>query len=320
MNVLFISYDGMTDPLGQSQVLPYLKGLRQKGYGITLLSCEKPERASQQPTIRQICQESDIDWQPIDYTRKPPVLSTLKDVRRLKQRTLELHREKGFDIIHCRSYISAIVGLWMKKKHGVPFIFDMRGFWADERVDGGLWRLSNPLYKTVYSYFKRKEKEFLESADAIVSLTHAAALEIDSWPLAQHQPIDVIPCCVDTDLFVPDHFGSEAQKKLKEELGIPEDTCVLGYVGSLGTWYQLPEMLQFFNTWLTARPDSIMLFVTTEPEEMSPPPTRKTSPTSAIRLRAERDERVASMTAGTKATAQTPPRSFGWFVNPVLRP
>jgi glycosyltransferase involved in cell wall biosynthesis len=248
--------------------LPYLKGLSQKGYGITLLSCEKPEREAQQEAIRQICQMAGIDWQPINYTRKPPVLSTLKDVRALKQKTLELHRAKKFDIIHCRSYISALVGQWMKKKYGVPYIFDMRGFWADERVDGGLWRLSNPLYKTVFTYFKRKEKEFLESADAIVSLTHAAAHEIGSWPLAQHQPIDVIPCCVDTDLFVPDHFGSEAQKKLKEELGIPEDTCVLGYVGSLGTWYELPEMLQFFKAWLTARPDSIMLFVTTEPEEM----------------------------------------------------
>ncbi len=31
-HILYISYDGMTDPLGQSQVLPYLKGLAKKGY------------------------------------------------------------------------------------------------------------------------------------------------------------------------------------------------------------------------------------------------------------------------------------------------
>ena len=29
--VLYISYDGMTDALGQSQVLPYLCGLAQRG-------------------------------------------------------------------------------------------------------------------------------------------------------------------------------------------------------------------------------------------------------------------------------------------------
>ena len=42
--ILFISYDGMTDPLGQSQVIPYLSGLTKFGYGFTILSCDKPEK------------------------------------------------------------------------------------------------------------------------------------------------------------------------------------------------------------------------------------------------------------------------------------
>ena len=44
MRALYISYDGMTDPLGRSQVLPYLQGLSERGHEITLLSCEKPAR------------------------------------------------------------------------------------------------------------------------------------------------------------------------------------------------------------------------------------------------------------------------------------
>jgi hypothetical protein len=31
----------MTDPLGQSQVIPYLTGLSKYGYDFTILSCEK---------------------------------------------------------------------------------------------------------------------------------------------------------------------------------------------------------------------------------------------------------------------------------------
>jgi hypothetical protein len=55
-NILYLSYDGMTDPLGQSQVLPYLCGLSQKGYRFTLVSCEKPERFhAHQHTIQAIC-------------------------------------------------------------------------------------------------------------------------------------------------------------------------------------------------------------------------------------------------------------------------
>ena len=47
----------------------------------------------------------------------------------------------------------------------------MRGFWADERVDGKLWSLNNIFYKKIYRYFKKKEKEFLQFSDYTISLT-----------------------------------------------------------------------------------------------------------------------------------------------------
>ena len=39
--VLYISYDGLTDPLGQSQILPYLQHLAKESYQFTILSFEK---------------------------------------------------------------------------------------------------------------------------------------------------------------------------------------------------------------------------------------------------------------------------------------
>ena len=33
--ILYVSYDGMTDPLGQSQVIPYLRELTKLGYDCT---------------------------------------------------------------------------------------------------------------------------------------------------------------------------------------------------------------------------------------------------------------------------------------------
>ena len=67
---------------------------------------------------------------------------------------------QSIDLIHCRSYITSIVALKIKIKYNIPFIFDMRGFYADERVDGKIWNKSNFIFKNVYNYFKRKEKEF----------------------------------------------------------------------------------------------------------------------------------------------------------------
>lgn len=273
-NILFISYDGMTDPLGQSQVLPYLAGLSAMGYKITLLSCEKTERWHHKEVVQAICTKHHINWQPIMYTRKPPVFSTIKDVRKMKKVAADLHSKISFDIVHCRSYVSALVGQWMKKKFTVPFLFDMRGFWANERVDGGLWNLSNPLYNRVYSYFKSKEKQFLQEADGIVSLTYAAKEEIESWHL-QNVPITVIPCCVDTKLFDPESLKADQIAALRRKADLPQHKMILGYVGSLGTWYLLDEMLSFFNYWLQQHPDTILFFVSNEPKEMIKEAARK---------------------------------------------
>ena len=158
-HILYLSYDGMTDPLGQSQVLPYIIGLTKEGYSFHLVSFEKPDRYLQnRKTIEAICKENNIDWRPLKYTKRPPLLSTVWDVFKMKKVAKELHKKHSLSLIHCRSYISALIGLSFKRNYNVPFLFDMRGFWADERVDGGLWNLKNPIFKIVYNFFKRKNK------------------------------------------------------------------------------------------------------------------------------------------------------------------
>lgn len=114
--VLYLSYDGMTDPLGQSQVLPYLVGLSKQGYQFTLISFEKEERVEKgRAVIEKICRENNIQWCPLLYTKTPPVLSTLKDIRSLKRKITSLQSQSRFDLVHCRSYITALAGEWMKK-------------------------------------------------------------------------------------------------------------------------------------------------------------------------------------------------------------
>jgi glycosyltransferase involved in cell wall biosynthesis len=265
IRVLYLSYDGMTDPLGQSQVLPYLKGLSSQGYHFTIISFEKEKRFDAGAAeIESICADHDINWHPLRYTKTPPVLSTLKDLSRLKKKIRLLQKQAPFSIVHCRSYITALVGLWMKKKWGVKFIFDMRGFWADERVEGGLWNLKNPLYKIIYRYFKKKEKQFLESADYTISLTQKAAVEIQNWNHIESQPIPikVIPCCVDLDLFDSGKVSASQVKEWKRQNGIEDNATVISYIGSLGTWYLPGEMLKFFKRWLMKDPHAILLFVT----------------------------------------------------------
>lgn len=268
--VLFISYDGLTDPLGQSQVLPYLIQLSKLNYEITILSTEKEDNFFRnKSTIQKICDDSNISWEFIMYTKTPPVLSTIKDVRNLKKKAKQLFNQKKIDVIHCRSYISALVGLWMKRKFGTKFLFDMRGFWADERVDGGIWDLNNPAFKTVYNFFKKKEKAYLLTADETVSLTYNGRDEIASWdyyPAKKKDRITVIPCCADLNHFDYNKYSKELS--IKAGLGIPTENTVVCYLGSVGTWYMMDEMLDYFKVHLQRFPKSTFLWITKDAPEL----------------------------------------------------
>jgi glycosyltransferase involved in cell wall biosynthesis len=270
-HILYLSYDGLTDPLGQSQILPYLIGLRKKGYHFDVISFEKEERFSIQfNEIKRICTENKINWHPLPYTKKPPVISTIRDIRKMLSVAKKIHRDDVVDIVHCRSYLSAIIGRMFKKKYGTKFLFDMRGFWADERVEGNIWSLKNPLYRWIYGYFKRQEKAFFENADQIISLTQNGKETILSMTKNKldHAKITVIPCCVDTDLFDPKRIDIHQLRALKSALSISDNDFILGYVGSIGTWYMLDEMMLFFKVFLKKNPLAKFMFVTNESVEL----------------------------------------------------
>ena len=268
-NILYLSYDGMTDPLGQSQVLPYIIGLTKKGYHFHLISFEKPDRfIAHKKDILQICEENNITWVPMLYTKRPPLFSTMWDVWRMKRKAFELNKEYSFSMVHCRSYLSALIGLSMKRRFKTAFLFDMRGFWADERVDGNIWNLKNPIYRWVYHFFKAKEKVFFSTADHIISLTNEGKKEILSWNGFENltDKISVIPCCVDIVKFDKKRVSTEMLKVKKSELGISDSQFILGYVGSIGTWYMLEEMLSFYKRSSKPLTNPLFLFVTKENE------------------------------------------------------
>jgi glycosyltransferase involved in cell wall biosynthesis len=282
--ILFLSYDGMTDPLGQSQVLPYLTGLAARGHHITLVSFEKPERSeAERQAIAALCQTAGIDWHPQRYHKWPPVLSAMIDLAIMRRTAGRLHRRQRFDWIHCRTALPALVGLAMKRRYGVRFLFDMRGFWADERVDGGLWDLKKPLFRTIYDFFKRKEAECLREADHVVSLTDQGKAILLARP--EHRPDDppitIIPCCVDFDLFAP-----APRAEARRALGIAQKRRVVAYLGSIGTWYMLDEMLDCFRVELERHPESLFLFVTRDdPQPILAAAATRSIPREAILIR-----------------------------------
>ena len=261
--VLFISYDGMTDPLGQSQVIPYLRGLSKAGYKIFLISCEKEQVYHQNKNyIQELLDKSNISWIPLNYTKNPPVISTLLDVLKMRRAAKKLHKAEGIDMVHTRAGVPALIGLWMKKTMGVKFLNDIREFYADSRVEGGMWNIKNQVYKSIYNFFAKKESEAVTQSDGIVCLTYAAEKIIKGWPEYKPAiPLEVIPCSADLELFDPEKIDEKEKAALKSELGITENDFVISYLGSIGGWYLAAEMLQFCKLLNNRVPAAKFLFI-----------------------------------------------------------
>ena len=51
---LYFSYDGLLDPLGQSQIVPYVSMISAAGHSLTIVSYEKVERTKKQIKLMEI--------------------------------------------------------------------------------------------------------------------------------------------------------------------------------------------------------------------------------------------------------------------------
>lgn len=239
------------EPLGQSQVLQYLKHLASD-HAITLLTFEKPEDLADHgrlSALKSEAKQAGIDWRPLRYHKRPSALATAYDLALGLLFGSWLVLRKKICIIHARSYVPSVIALGLKKLFGVKYIFDMRGFWADERVDGGIWPKGSRLYR-VAKWF---EQRFFCAADTVVSLTHAGVEEIKQFPYLQGRlpSFVVIPTCTNLQMFILPTATTE-----------PNDRpFTLGYVGSVGTWYLLDEMLRLFQCVRQRRPQARLLII-----------------------------------------------------------
>lgn len=228
--VLYITYDGLTDPLGRSQITPYLNSLCEFGVRFTVVSFEKGGGGSGiSAGIKNVR---------LKYHKNPPVISTAFDIACGAMAAVSQARSQGIGIVHARGYVAAAIALVVKKACGANFIFDMRGFWADERAEAGLWRKGGALYRIA----KRFERAFFENADHVISLTEAGKSAISGFSYAGRvkAPVTVIPTCVDLSRFVPAEAGPGPGKMR------------LVYSGSLSTWY-MPDAVLGFASFVNAR-------------------------------------------------------------------
>ena len=259
--VLFISYNGMLDPLGQSQVIPYLRELARAGVRFTLLSFERSaafgtDGRDRCVDLKRQLAEAGIEWHWLRYHQRPSLPATMYDVANGVRLAKKLVRRNRIELIHARSHIPATIALALKRRFGTAMIFDVRGLMADEYVDAEHWRKGSLSYRMT----KSMERRALSVADGIVTLTERIWPIINQWDglLDRRVVHEVVPCCADLDLF---SFSQDDRDRRRKELGV-NDRFVLVYSGSIDGWYLTENMADFFVALRKRNPRAYFLWLT----------------------------------------------------------
>lgn len=261
-SMLFVTYDGLLDPLGGSQILPYIYSIAEHPRPVHVISFEKPGRFREGgEKLRKELRDKGVNWAPLSFTSRLGKLGKAWDLSQMYRVALGLQLRHKFSYVHCRSYQAMQVGCFLRRIAGVKTIFDMRGLWVDDRVEGNLWPQEKWVYRQLYRYYKRAERRMLESSDAVVVLTDRVMSEIHSLAPKMNAELVVIPCCADFDHF--DGIDAESKTLVRKELGISAHALVLSYLGSLGTVYLLEDMLRLFEKIARQRNEPVHLLLIT---------------------------------------------------------
>lgn len=229
--VLYISYTGMMEPLGSSQVLNYLYGL-SSDYRFFLISLEKKEDyidIQKKEQLKVKLQERNIEWHPLLY--KSGAKGYLTNFYKTYRLAKTLYQKENISLVHCRSYMPASITYCIQRiNKKLKYIFDTRGFWFDERADVGEWSRKGFLYKAA----KKFERKLYLSSTHIVMLSHNGKHTILNNELFSGgdklvNDITVIPTCVDLDRF-----------NIKDR-EIPQEKITIGYVGTAIGWYNFSK-------------------------------------------------------------------------------
>ena len=110
MSVLYITFTGILDPLGESQVLQYLLGL-SKHNQIYLVSLEKKSNLLDSTKVNKsvaLCNSHKIKWLKSQYNHNPNALGFCSNVAAVLFQASKIVIAKKIHVIHARSYLACL--------------------------------------------------------------------------------------------------------------------------------------------------------------------------------------------------------------------
>lgn len=257
--ITYLTYDGILEPLGYSQVARVLLALAERGYAYRLVSFERKARLADEARVDAVARELEaagIVWERFEYAEGGAKSFPLNAARGMS--ALAAHAATT-SLVHARSYVAGFVAQQVGRLHRLPYLFDARGYWVDERREGGAFRR-----RLVLAVARRGERSLYEDAAAMVGLTALHVDDVVSGRFGRWRggPTAAIPTCADYEVF-----------RLREDAGDASPDpffagkLVVGIIGSLNFSYHSEATLELARRILALRSDAVLFIATQQRDE-----------------------------------------------------
>ncbi|MBE2241747.1 MAG: glycosyltransferase [Burkholderiaceae bacterium] len=214
-------------------------GLKAAGYEVVTVTRPgfpidtKPElRGTVIPLEDQIDGDRFVRILEPERTPGMPVLPYMKAAAEAVERKLRALRPAA--VIAASNYRTALPALIAARRMGVPFVYEVRGFWEVTRIS------REPEYQDTPAYAAQSllETKVAQLADHVFTLTGPMSEELIKRGVPADK-IDLLPNSCDPERFVP-RPRDEALAALH---GIPNGTPVIGYVGTFVDYEGLEDLV-----------------------------------------------------------------------------
>lgn len=238
MNILYISYWGVNDPLTISTVYPHLEILNSFSSieKIIFVTIERDNpntdfKNTKCPKVHHIGLFS--------KNLKSSILNKIIDFVRFPSILIKLAKEYEISKIIARSSLAGALAYKIYKNTDIPFFVESFEPHADYMIEAGVWKKYS-----LRSYFQKKwEDKQKKYASAIMPVSNNYKNKLISEGISPDK-IFTIPCCVPIEKFT---FTIEKRNKIRKQLNINMNDIVGIYVGKFGGMYYDEEAFEVFR-------------------------------------------------------------------------
>jgi len=176
-------------------------------------------------------------------------------------RLQRLIRLRNIDYIHAES--TACGYILGRSKNPLIFTLDLHGFSEYETILRSSIKNRNWLFaKLALKRAQKFDRVSILSANKIIAVSESMKQHLNQKYNIDFSKISVTPCLASTTTIINSkHEWRNARQILRNNINVEDSTTVIGYIGGLGVYQMVQEMLNFFHSYYSINNNSIFLLV-----------------------------------------------------------